>query len=38
VDTNLPAPDDIVGEPNAVRLDPGDHYLATPRSVVMLIG
>jgi glycogen operon protein len=38
VDTNLPSPDDIVEEPNAVPLDPGDHYLATPRSVVMLIG
>jgi glycogen operon protein len=38
VDTNLPSPDDIVEEPNAVPLNPGDHYLATPRSVVMLIG
>ena len=38
VDTNLPTPDDIVEEPNAVPLEPGDHYLATPRSVVMLIG
>ena len=38
VDTNLPSPDDIVEEPNAVPLNPGDHYLVTPRSVVMLIG
>jgi glycogen operon protein len=38
VDTNLPSPDDIVEEPNAVPLHPGDHYLATPRSTVILIG
>jgi glycogen operon protein len=38
VDTNLPSPDDVVEEPNAVPLAPGDHYLTTPRSTVILIG
>jgi isoamylase len=38
IDTNLPSPDDIVEEPNAVPLNPGDHYLATPRSAVVLMG
>jgi glycogen operon protein len=37
VDTALPSPDDIVAEKDAVPLRPGDHYLASPRSTVMLI-
>ncbi|MFO0927891.1 MAG: glycogen debranching protein GlgX [Gemmataceae bacterium] len=37
VDTNLPTPDDIVEEQNAVPLNPGDHYIVTPRSTVILI-
>jgi glycogen operon protein len=38
VDTNLPSPDDIVEEKNAVPLNPGDHYVVTGRSVVVLMG
>ncbi len=37
VDTNLAVPDDIVDESAAVRLRPGDHYIAAPRSAVLLI-
>ncbi|MGD0092845.1 MAG: glycogen debranching protein GlgX [Planctomycetota bacterium] len=37
VDTNLPPPDDIVEEKDAVPLRPGDHYVLAPRSMVMLI-
>jgi glycogen operon protein len=37
VDTNLPAPDDIVEEKDAVPLRPGDHYVAAPRSAVILV-
>jgi glycogen operon protein len=37
VDTNLPVPDDIAEEKDAVPLRPGDHYLVTPRSAVVLI-
>jgi glycogen operon protein len=37
VDTNLPSPEDIVLEKNAVPLRPADHYLVSPRSVVILI-
>ncbi|MFO0877214.1 MAG: glycogen debranching protein GlgX [Gemmataceae bacterium] len=37
-DTNLPSPDDIVEEHNAVPLNPGDHYIVSPRSTVILIG
>ena len=37
VDTNLPSPDDIVEEKDAVPLRPADHYLAAPRSAVILI-
>jgi glycogen operon protein len=37
VDTNLPAPDDIVEERNAVPLDPADHYVCAPRSTVVLM-
>jgi glycogen operon protein len=38
VDTNLPSPDDIVEEKNGVPLNPGDHYVVSPRSTVLLIG
>jgi glycogen operon protein len=37
VDTNLAAPDDIVEEKDAVSLHPGDHYIAAPRSAVILV-
>lgn len=37
VDTNLPSPHDIVEEKDAVPLNPGDHYILTPRSAVILI-
>src|SRR5215469_14802777 len=37
VDTNLPPPEDIVEEKDAVPLRPADHYLAAPRSAVVLI-
>jgi glycogen operon protein len=38
VDTTLPSPDDIVEAEAAVSLHPGDHYLMSPRSAVILIG
>ncbi len=38
VDTNLAAPHDIAEEPDAVPLRPADHYVAAPRSAVILIG
>ena len=37
VDTNLPVPEDIVEEKDAVLLRPADHYMAAPRSAVILI-
>ncbi len=37
VDTNLASPDDIVEEKDAVRLNPADHYVCTPRSAVILM-
>jgi glycogen operon protein len=37
VDTNLPSPDDIVIEKDAVWLQPADHYIMAPRSAVILI-
>jgi glycogen operon protein len=37
VDTNLPPPDDIVEDRDAVPLRPADHYVAAPRSTVILI-
>jgi glycogen operon protein len=37
VDTNLPRPDDITEERDAVLLRPADHYAAAPRSAVILI-
>jgi isoamylase len=37
VDTNLPSPEDIVLEKDSVALRPGDHYLVSPRSTVILI-
>jgi isoamylase len=38
VDTNLPSPEDIVEEHQAVALRPADHYIMSPRSAVILIG
>jgi isoamylase len=38
VDTNLPSPDDIVEEQDAVELRPADHYIMSPRSAVILMG
>jgi glycogen operon protein len=38
VDTNLPSPDDVVEEKNAVPLNPADHYFVSPRSAVVLMG
>lgn len=37
VDTNLPMPEDIVEDRDAVPINPGDHYVVAPRSVVVLI-
>jgi glycogen operon protein len=37
IDTNLPSPHDIVEEKDAVHLNPGDHYIVSPRSVVALM-
>jgi glycogen operon protein len=37
VDTNLPAPDDIVEEKDAIPLRPADNYVVSPRSAVILI-
>jgi glycogen operon protein len=37
VDTNLPGPDDIAEEKDAVPLRPADHYIVSPRSAVILI-
>jgi glycogen operon protein len=37
VDTNLPSPDDLVEEKDAVPLRPADHYMAAPRSAVILL-
>jgi hypothetical protein len=37
VDTNLPVPEDIVEESAAVPLRPADHYIAAPRSAVILV-
>jgi glycogen operon protein len=37
VDTNLPAPDDIVEAKDAVPLRPADQYVAAPRSTVILV-
>jgi glycogen operon protein len=37
VDTNLPVPDDIVEEREAVWLQPADHYIVAPRSAVILM-
>jgi glycogen operon protein len=38
VDTNLSSPQDIVEARDAVPLRPAEHYLAAPRSAVILIG
>ena len=37
VDTNLTVPEDIVEEKDAVTLRPADHYVAAPRSAIILI-
>jgi glycogen operon protein len=37
VDTNLPTPDDIVEEVDAIPLTPGGHYIAAPRSAIVLM-
>jgi glycogen operon protein len=37
VDTNLASPQDILEEKDAVPLRPADHYIAAPRSAVILI-
>src|SRR5262249_40568259 len=37
LDTNLPSPDDVVEEKDAVPLSPGDHYTSAPRSAVILM-
>ncbi len=37
VDTNLPVPQDIVEEKDAVILQPADHYVAAPRSAAILV-
>ncbi len=37
VDTNLPTPEDIIDPSDALPLNPGDHYLVTPRSAVILL-
>ncbi len=37
VDTNLPAPDDIVEEADAVAVRPAGSYVAAPRSTVILL-
>ncbi|HYF47942.1 MAG TPA: glycogen debranching protein GlgX [Planctomycetota bacterium] len=37
VDTNLASPEDIVSEQQAIKLQPGDHYVVAPRSTVILI-
>ena len=36
-DTCLPSPQDIVLEKDAISLQPGDHYIVSPRSAVILI-
>ena len=37
VDTHLPSPDDVVEERDAVPLRPGDHYVVSARSAVVLV-
>ena len=37
VDTNLPTPEDVVEEMDAMSLRPADHYVTAPRSTVILI-
>jgi glycogen operon protein len=37
VDTNLPSPDDIADEKDAILLRPADHYVVAPHSAVILI-
>jgi hypothetical protein len=37
IDTSLPAGDDFAVAGREVRVDPGDHYIANPRSTVVLL-
>ena len=36
VDTSLPAGDDVMDPGHEVLIDPADHYIASPRSTVIL--
>jgi glycogen operon protein len=38
IDTSLAAGDDFAEPGTEVRIDPADHYIATPRSTVVLVG
>jgi glycogen operon protein len=38
VDTSLPAGHDFADAAGGVRIDPADHYIANPRSTVVLVG
>jgi glycogen operon protein len=38
IDTSLPAGEDFADSGKEVRIDPADHYLANPRTTVVLIG
>jgi len=38
IDTHLPSGEDCMKPGQEVRLDPQDHYLANPRSTVVLLG
>jgi glycogen operon protein len=38
IDTSLPSGEDFMEPGQEVRLDPQDHYLASPRSTVILLG
>jgi hypothetical protein len=38
IDTSLKEGEDFLDPGKEIRIDPPDHYLATPRSTVVLIG
>jgi glycogen operon protein len=38
IDTSLPSGEDFAAPDGAVRIDPPDHYIANPRSTVVLVG
>jgi isoamylase len=38
IDTSLPAGEDLMDEGREVPIDPPDHYFASPRSTVVLLG